>query len=82
MMELAVRAFGLCRQDTHFNSLSSNLFHLFGKTAEILQLNYAKGGSSLYAGNMSPKLHGVEALHWNGNEMGSTWCKSTALERK
>jgi hypothetical protein len=29
MMELAVRAFGLWRQDTHFNSLSSNLFQVY-----------------------------------------------------
>jgi len=26
--------------------------------------------------------HGARVPHWNGNEMGSTWCKSTALEQK
>jgi hypothetical protein len=56
MMELAVRAFGLWRQDKHFKSSSSNLFRTVGKTAEILQLNYAEGESSLGAKNVSPKL--------------------------
>lgn len=41
---------------TLYNSLNSNLFCLVGKTAEILQLNYAKEESSLWAKKMSPKL--------------------------